>query len=277
MKTFAMIMALLTAGTLVASARETGGKPDTLPVIAAMMTDQAAGGDTTRPPADFVDVDKEPVVVSMKEPAYPALALKAGMEGKVWVKIWVDRSGVPRDVVVIKSDHEVFNGSAVEAARQFRFRPATIKGKPVDVWVSVPFRFKLADKREPAPTDTVNGGFPKEIINFARTVLEGGVPDTASVRKVSGEHAQAIAGGYLEPLAMALKEQREGKKTIEEPGRKVAFFTGGMADDGKSGYLVARTEKGENDTHPHYHTIVIQQDAGRNWTIVHWHTWHGNR
>jgi TonB family protein len=99
------------------------------------------------PPADFVAVEKEPVVVRKVEPKYPELAMRAGLEGKVWVKIWVDKEGKPKQVVVIKSDAEIFNEAAIEAAKQFLFTPAYMNNGPVAVWVSVPFRFKLADRK----------------------------------------------------------------------------------------------------------------------------------
>jgi protein TonB len=99
------------------------------------------------PPADFVAVEKEPVPIRKVEPKYPELAMRAGLEGRVWVKIWVDKEGKPRDVVILKSDAEIFNESAIEAARQFLFTPAYMNNGPVSVWVSVPFRFKLTDRR----------------------------------------------------------------------------------------------------------------------------------
>lgn len=99
------------------------------------------------PPADFVAVEKEPVVVKKVEPKYPELAMRAGLEGKVWVKIWVDKEGKPKQVVVLKSDAEIFNDAAVEAAKQFLFTPAYMNNGPVSVWVSVPFKFKLADRK----------------------------------------------------------------------------------------------------------------------------------
>ncbi len=99
------------------------------------------------PPADFVAVEKEPVVVRKVEPKYPELAMRAGLEGKVWVKIWVDKEGKPKQVVVIKSDAEIFNQAAEDAAKQFLFTPAYMNNGPVSVWVSVPFRFKLADRK----------------------------------------------------------------------------------------------------------------------------------
>ena len=103
--------------------------------------------DDDGPPADFVPVEKEPVVVKKVEPKYPELAMRAGLEGKVWVKIWVDKEGKAKQVVVLKSDAEIFNEPAVEAAKQFVFTPAYMNNGPVAVWVSVPFKFKLADKR----------------------------------------------------------------------------------------------------------------------------------
>jgi protein TonB len=103
--------------------------------------------DDDAPPADFVAVEKEPVVVKKVEPKYPELAMRAGLEGKVWVKIWVDKEGKAKQVVVMKSDAEIFNEPAIEAAKQFVFTPAYMNNGPVSVWVSVPFKFRLADKK----------------------------------------------------------------------------------------------------------------------------------
>jgi TonB family protein len=77
-------------------------------------------------------------------PKYPELATRAGLEGTVWVKLWIDEAGKVVKADVTKSDVEMFNEPAIEAAMQWTFRPALLKGKPVAVWVSVPFRFKLA-------------------------------------------------------------------------------------------------------------------------------------
>lgn len=99
------------------------------------------------PPADFVAVEKEPQIVKKVEPKYPELAMRAGLEGKVWVKIWVDKEGKAKQVVVLKSDAEIFNEPAVEAAKQFVFTPAYMNNGPVSVWVSVPFKFRLAERK----------------------------------------------------------------------------------------------------------------------------------
>ena len=95
-------------------------------------------------PEPFVAVEKSPVVIRSVVPEYPRLAAELGVEGRVWVKIWVDENGRTRKVVVLKSDAEVFEEPAVKAAMQFLFTPAIMNGKPVSVWVSIPFNFRLS-------------------------------------------------------------------------------------------------------------------------------------
>ncbi|HCA82025.1 MAG TPA: energy transducer TonB, partial [Bacteroidetes bacterium] len=87
-----------------------------------------------------------PEAVKQIQPKYPDLATRAGLEGTVWVKIWVDKEGKPKKAVVQKSDAEIFNQPATEAAMQWIFTPAMMKNGPVSVWVSIPFRFKLQGK-----------------------------------------------------------------------------------------------------------------------------------
>ncbi len=99
------------------------------------------------PPADYVAVEKEPVIVRSVEPRYPDMAVRTGLEGKVWVKIWVDREGKPKEVVILQSDAEIFNDPAVEAAKQFVFTPAYMNDGPVSVWVTFPFKFELSGEK----------------------------------------------------------------------------------------------------------------------------------
>ena len=275
-KTMRIIAALVLLGTC-ATAQQVISVADSIPPIAAV--GPTIQGDTLHPPADFVDVDKEPVVVKKVEPEYPALAMRAGMEGKVWVKVWVDKQGKAHDVVLLKSDADVFNGAAIKAAKQFLFEPAQIKGKPVDVWVSIPFKFRLAEKKPPpvGANDTVySGPIPRAVYDFVREVLQGPVPDTARVNGFLGPDAQSIVGGYLKPLRQALDDQRRGRESIEQRGRKVVFFTGGTSEGG-SGYIVPRTEIPEKMGSAHYHTIVVSKDAAGSWKITFWQSWQGGR
>ncbi len=96
------------------------------------------------PPPDFVPFEKEPQVIKRVEPIYPELARKAGLEGTVWVKLWVDKEGKVKDVVILKSASEIFNQPTIEAAKQWLFTPAMMKTGPVSVWISLSFNFKLS-------------------------------------------------------------------------------------------------------------------------------------
>jgi len=94
-------------------------------------------------PPDFVAIEQQPVPVNQSTPTYPEIALKAGMEGTVYVKIWVDKEGKPKKVTVLKSDAEIFNQAAIDAAWKWVFTPAMMNNGPVAVNVTIPFRFKL--------------------------------------------------------------------------------------------------------------------------------------
>ncbi len=94
---------------------------------------------------EFIPVEKQPQIVKRVIPKYPDMALRAGLEGTVWVKILVDKDGLPKKAVVIKSTAELFNDAAVQAAMGFVFTPAVMNNGPVKVWVSIPFKFLLKD------------------------------------------------------------------------------------------------------------------------------------
>jgi TonB family protein len=143
------------------------------------------------PPADQVAVDKDPTVLKKVEPVYPELAMKAGLEGKVWVKIWVDTEGRAKEVKILKSDSDVFNQVTIDAAKQFLFTPAYVKDKPVSVWVSVPFSYKLADKKSDGqdsgalskPASAGEAGFMKGYIAAKEEALSAMQKEAASAQK----------------------------------------------------------------------------------------------
>jgi len=91
----------------------------------------------------FIPVEKLPEAIKQPQPKYPELAQRAGLEGTVWVRILVEKDGKPKKAVIQKSDADVFNDSAVEAAMNSLFTPAVMNNGPIACWVSVPYKFKL--------------------------------------------------------------------------------------------------------------------------------------
>ena len=94
-----------------------------------------------------IDLKSMPVVTARVEPAYPAEAKKGGIEGMVILNALIDQEGKVAKVQVEKSDARVLNKAALDAIRQWTFTPAVSKdGKTVEVWVTIPVKFKLAEK-----------------------------------------------------------------------------------------------------------------------------------
>ncbi|MBI4548901.1 MAG: energy transducer TonB [Ignavibacteriae bacterium] len=91
----------------------------------------------------FIPVEKNPMPVKQVKPEYPEIARRSGIEGTVWVKILVDKEGRAKKAVIIRSNAEILNDAAIQAALQWSFTPAIMNGGPVAVWVAVPFRFEL--------------------------------------------------------------------------------------------------------------------------------------
>jgi len=91
----------------------------------------------------FVAVEKLPEMVFAAKPEYPEIAKRAGITGKVFVKVLIDKQGKPKKAVVIKSDSELFNQAAIDAAMKSAFSPALQNQHPISVWIVLPYRFTL--------------------------------------------------------------------------------------------------------------------------------------
>lgn len=113
-------------------------------------------GVTPEPPGEisdpdingFVEVEKMPALIEAGKPVYPEEAKKSNVTGKTFVKVLIGKDGVPKKAIVIKSDSELFNQPAIDAAMKSKFSPALQKGNPVAVWVVLPYNFTL-DGKEP--------------------------------------------------------------------------------------------------------------------------------
>jgi len=91
----------------------------------------------------FTAVEKYPEMVVSAKPEYPEIAKRAGITGKVYIKVLVDKEGRPKKAVVVKSDSELFNQAAIDAAMKSAFTPALQNNHPIAVWIVLPYRFTL--------------------------------------------------------------------------------------------------------------------------------------
>jgi protein TonB len=85
----------------------------------------------------------QPEEVDRVVPRYPMGARTAGVEGPVVIRGIVRRDGTIDNVEVIKDLPYGLGEAAREAVSQWRFRPATIGGEPIDVYYTVTVNFRL--------------------------------------------------------------------------------------------------------------------------------------
>lgn len=96
-----------------------------------------------------INLDEPPAIVKKVEPVYPKDAKDGNIEGSVWLTVLLSREGtVKKAVVQSRKDGSLsMEKAAIDAVMQFTFTPARIKKEPVETWVSIPFRFRLAEKK----------------------------------------------------------------------------------------------------------------------------------
>lgn len=95
----------------------------------------------------FVAAEKQPEMVFAAQPEYPEIAKRAGITGKVFVKVLIDKEGKPKRAVIVKSDSELFNQPAIDAAMKSAFTPAIQNQHPISVWIVLPYRFTLEGQK----------------------------------------------------------------------------------------------------------------------------------
>ena len=86
---------------------------------------------------------KAPVLTNRVEPNYPEAARKARMEGVVILEAIITASGSVEEVKVLKSVNPLLDASAVRAVQQWRYKPATLNGRAVRVYLTVTVTFNL--------------------------------------------------------------------------------------------------------------------------------------
>lgn len=87
--------------------------------------------------------DAVPKLLEMPIPAYPEDAKKAGLEGKVFIKVTVDEFGHVEEAVIVEGVSPSLNKAAVEAVKLANFKAGTKKNKPAKMETIIPIQFDL--------------------------------------------------------------------------------------------------------------------------------------
>lgn len=85
----------------------------------------------------------QPEEIDRVIPKYPTLARQLGSSGAVVIRGVVRKDGTIDNVEIIKDLPNGLGEAAREAVQQWRFRPATYRGEPIDVYYTVTVNFRL--------------------------------------------------------------------------------------------------------------------------------------
>ncbi|WP_213803309.1 energy transducer TonB [Granulicella sp. dw_53] len=102
-----------------------------------------SGGNTGGGPRRIGGGVSAPQVIHEVEPEFSEEARKAKVAGNVLVNLWVDTNGNPSHVRVIRGVGMGLDEKAIEAVRQYKFRPAMENGKPVLVELNIEVNFQI--------------------------------------------------------------------------------------------------------------------------------------
>lgn len=99
-------------------------------------------------PVFFVAVEEMPEPIGgiegiQKRIEYPEIARRAGVQGRVFVKAFVDEKGDVWKTELIKGIGAGCDEAALEAVKLTKFKPGKQRGKAVKVQVSIPILFKI--------------------------------------------------------------------------------------------------------------------------------------
>lgn len=102
----------------------------------------------TEEPTYFVAVEEMPQPIGgltaiQQKIVYPELARRAGVQGKVYIRAFVDENGNVTSAEVVKGIGGGCDEAALDALLKTKFTPGKQRGKPIKVQVTVPVLFKL--------------------------------------------------------------------------------------------------------------------------------------
>jgi protein TonB len=81
-------------------------------------------------------------IITQTRPAYPALARQARIQGTVVLHAIIDKEGKVAQLEVV-SGHPLLVQSAIEAVRQWRYKPTQLNGDPVEVDTTIQVTFTM--------------------------------------------------------------------------------------------------------------------------------------
>ena len=118
--------------------------PREVPHAAARKVSGNTGAGDAREYASGEKIDHPPKELTSRQPAYPATALRRGLEGSVTLRVLIDERGrVEKAEVIRVLGHPSFRGAVLRVVRKWRFSAPRHRGRPVRAWAIKTMHFRL--------------------------------------------------------------------------------------------------------------------------------------
>jgi len=86
---------------------------------------------------------KPPQIIKHREPKYSDLARRLGYEGVTVLQLTLTEAGTPENIKIIKPAGFGLDENAVQAVKDWTFKPSTREGRPVRVVVNVEVNYRM--------------------------------------------------------------------------------------------------------------------------------------
>ena len=126
------------AGDTTATEAPVVPEPVPMPTVEPEPVERSTGVYSAVPPGGT-----QPEEIDRVMPRYPSSARRRGIGGAVVVRGIVRRDGTIDNVEIIKDLPDGLGEEARRAVSRWRFRPATYRGEPIDVYYTVTVNFRL--------------------------------------------------------------------------------------------------------------------------------------
>jgi protein TonB len=112
-------------------------------VVMAIIVHLLAGAGVEEAPLRVGGDVARPEKISGPPPVYTELARKARLQGMVIVEAIINTQGNVVDARILKGMPMGLDQAALDAVERWKFKPATLEGKPVKVYYTLAVNFKL--------------------------------------------------------------------------------------------------------------------------------------
>jgi TonB family protein len=159
------------------------------------------------------------LILNKVAPVYPTLARQVHLQGIVTLQVQISKSGDVEKVELF-SGHPMLAPSAIEAVKQWKYKPYLLNGEPVDVETKVVVNFTLADSPPTSGvvSDVPGGGLPLADQRHSavpqRIRVSQGVSQGLLVSKVAPQYPQDAKDQRIQGVVVM-------KVTIDKEGNVV--------------------------------------------------------